>query len=40
LGYQIKENEMGAACKINGIKERCMQDFDRETSKKKATRKI
>jgi uncharacterized membrane protein len=30
-GYQIEENKMGGACSKYGGKERCIQDFGRET---------
>jgi hypothetical protein len=32
-GYQIKEYEMGRACSMHGIHEKCIQNFDEKTGK-------
>jgi hypothetical protein len=36
-GNQIEKNEMGGACSTYGGRERCVQDFGRETLGKQTT---
>jgi len=39
-GYQIEKNEMGGACSMYGVEERCIQGFGGGNLKERTTWKI